>query len=151
MSDISRRTAVKRAIGVGLAAVAAVEACCTTARFAKAPVSYGPPRKRNLGPIDAYAAGTPSYVEEAGVFVKRDAQGVRVLSAVCTHLGCTVRREAEGFVCPCHGSRYDAEGRVVDGPAPAALAFYRVEQNSRGDLVVDLGHPVGPDERLKTP
>ncbi len=44
--------------------------------------------------------------------------------ATCTHLGCTVRwRKQEGaFVCPCHGGRYDREGRVTKGPPPKPLA-----------------------------
>lgn len=47
---------------------------------------------------------------------------VSALSAVCTHEGCVVSGvDAAVFVCPCHGSRYDHEGTVVRGPAPAAL------------------------------
>jgi thiosulfate dehydrogenase [quinone] large subunit len=47
----------------------------------------------------------------------------RAFSAVCTHQGCTVRYDASfGFVCPCHGGRYDADtGAVVAGPPPAPL------------------------------
>lgn len=47
------------------------------------------------------------------------------LNAVCTHEGCTVSRFASPvFVCPCHGSRYNTQGEVVQGPAPAALPRY---------------------------
>jgi cytochrome b6-f complex iron-sulfur subunit len=47
------------------------------------------------------------------------------LSAVCTHLGCVVpwEKNANKFCCPCHGSQYDENGKVVRGPAPLSLAL----------------------------
>jgi glycine/D-amino acid oxidase-like deaminating enzyme/nitrite reductase/ring-hydroxylating ferredoxin subunit len=56
--------------------------------------------------------------------VSRDRAGVlHALSPVCTHLGCDVRwNAAEGsWDCPCHGSRFDQEGRVLNGPASTEL------------------------------
>ena len=52
-----------------------------------------------------------AYRDERGVLHER--------SAVCTHLRCIVAwNSAEGtFDCPCHGSRFDPYGRVVNGPA----------------------------------
>ncbi|CAE8682563.1 unnamed protein product [Polarella glacialis] len=40
--------------------------------------------------------------------------------SVCTHLGCVVPwvPSANKFCCPCHGSQYDENGKVVCGPAP---------------------------------
>ena len=52
-------------------------------------------------------------------------------SLACTHLGCRVASVAGGFACPCHGSRFDAEGAPVSGPARAALR--RVPLARRGD------------------
>mmetsp|Transcript_108723 Transcript_108723/g.272472 ORF Transcript_108723/g.272472 Transcript_108723/m.272472 type:complete len:233 (+) Transcript_108723:90-788(+) len=45
------------------------------------------------------------------------------VGAVCTHLGCTVpwNIAANRFCCPCHGSQYDENGKVVRGPAPLSL------------------------------
>ncbi|XP_042477835.1 cytochrome b6-f complex iron-sulfur subunit, chloroplastic [Macadamia integrifolia] len=47
------------------------------------------------------------------------------INAVCTHLGCVVPwNAAEGkFICPCHGSQYNYQGKVVRGPAPLSLAL----------------------------
>ena len=47
------------------------------------------------------------------------------LLSVCTHLGCVVpwNKAANKFCCPCHGSQYDENGKVVRGPAPLSLAL----------------------------
>ena len=48
-----------------------------------------------------------------------------VVIAICTHLGCIPNRdnsgEPGGYLCACHGSVYDASGRIVRGPAPENL------------------------------
>lgn len=53
------------------------------------------------------------------------------VNAVCTHLGCVVPWvPAENkFKCPCHGSQYNAQGKVVRGPAPLSLALAHVDVN----------------------
>ena len=52
------------------------------------------------------------------------------LNAVCTHLGCVVpwNKAENKFICPCHGSQYDTNGKVVRGPAPLSLALAHVEE-----------------------
>lgn len=61
---------------------------------------------------------------------------LHALSLVCTHLGCLVGFNAEvgEMQCPCHGSRYDINGNVLQGPAPAPLRSYGVRVS--GDTVV---------------
>jgi Rieske Fe-S protein len=61
------------------------------------------------------------------------------LSPICTHLGCTVEVQSTRLVCPCHGSTYDREGHVLQGPAQRPLARYGVELTADGVLVIDLG------------
>lgn len=59
------------------------------------------------------------------VGVSRGSDGeVRSVSAVCTHLGCVVawNEAEESWDCPCHGSRFDAAGNVLQGPAVESLA-----------------------------
>jgi cytochrome b6-f complex iron-sulfur subunit len=59
----------------------------------------------------------------------RSAEGFRAYRASCTHLGCVVawRRARGEFFCPCHGGRFDADGRVRGGPVRAPLAPLVVE------------------------
>jgi len=47
------------------------------------------------------------------------------VNAVCTHLGCVVpwNKAENKFMCPCHGSQYNFQGKVVRGPAPLSLAL----------------------------
>jgi ubiquinol-cytochrome c reductase iron-sulfur subunit len=45
-----------------------------------------------------------------------------ILIGICTHLGCIPLKTDDGYLCPCHGSRYDLSGRIVAGPAPLNLA-----------------------------
>ena len=58
------------------------------------------------------------------------------LSAVCTHLGCIIKWEAESgeFLCPCHGGRFSQKGEVVSGPPPSALEQLPVTLD--GDLLI---------------
>jgi glycine/D-amino acid oxidase-like deaminating enzyme/nitrite reductase/ring-hydroxylating ferredoxin subunit len=59
------------------------------------------------------------------VAASRDADGtVHAVSPVCTHLGCRVawNRAERSWDCPCHGSRFGPDGRVLQGPAVRPLA-----------------------------
>ncbi|KAE8660926.1 Cytochrome b6-f complex iron-sulfur subunit [Hibiscus syriacus] len=58
-------------------------------------------------------------------------------NAVCTHLGCVVPfNQAENkFICPCHGSQYNDQGRVVRGPAPLSLALAHTNVEDGGKVV----------------
>lgn len=46
----------------------------------------------------------------------------RALLLVCTHRGCNVAPNHGGYLCPCHDSRFDAEGIVLVGPAVDPLS-----------------------------
>ncbi|MEQ9553424.1 MAG: cytochrome b6-f complex iron-sulfur subunit [Coleofasciculus sp. G3-WIS-01] len=65
--------------------------------------------------------GDPTYV----VVTEDKAIADYGINAVCTHLGCVVPWNASEnkFICPCHGSQYNSQGKVVRGPAPLSLAL----------------------------
>ena len=76
--------------------------------------------------IDSIAKGGGAVVRQglSQLAVHRDDDGqLHALSARCTHLGCIVAwNPAERtWDCPCHGSRFDTDGRVVEGPATDGL------------------------------
>lgn len=96
---------------------------------------------RSLRPPQPLPADLPlglSIVGEA--VVRRDADGrVQAWSSRCTHLGCRLDRVIDGaFVCPCHGSRFDEQGRVLNGPAVRPLQALQVQAEAGGGWSVQL-------------
>jgi len=70
----------------------------------------------------------PGIPEE--VLVWRDGKGLGAASVVCTHRGCEVGFNADQGTldCPCHGSRFNPDGSVLQGPAKRPLQSYRVTE-----------------------
>lgn len=83
--------------------------------------------------IRADGKGKPILVRNDG-----DA-GITALSLKCTHMGCAVRVDEGGaLACPCHGSRYAADGSVTKGPAKEPLT--RLPATLGGDAItVQIG------------
>ncbi len=56
----------------------------------------------------------------------------KALSMICTHQGCTTNwvNTAQQFQCPCHGSKFDKDGKVIQGPATQNLRTYTTEYKS---------------------
>jgi glycine/D-amino acid oxidase-like deaminating enzyme/nitrite reductase/ring-hydroxylating ferredoxin subunit len=67
--------------------------------------------------------GAVVRVDGSALAVSRQGDRVRAVSAVCTHLGCHVawNRAEQSWDCPCHGSRFDPGGAVIQGPATRDL------------------------------
>ena len=79
-------------------------------RLPKAAVLSSPSKKFRVTLPESLAAGQAYVPPGRSVAVLRDAEGVYAISLVCTHLGCIVKNHADGFECPCHGSRFHADG-----------------------------------------
>jgi len=103
-----------------------------------------------LGPLGEFLAAELTHLPQQRAWIMKDSGGLYAISAVCTHLGCIVHREDEGFKCPCHGSVFDAEGRPVSGPAPKPLNYLDLSVSPDGQLVVDLQKNVSADARLQS-
>jgi Rieske Fe-S protein len=76
--------------------------------------------------IDEIPEGKGAVIRKglSKIAVCRDEDGtIHSMSAVCVHLGCIVMWNAaeKTWDCPCHGSRYDAVGTVINGPANSDL------------------------------
>lgn len=101
-------------------------------------VLYEPPKEFKIGGIDDYPEGV-ELLSDKRIFVVREKNSVRVVSAVCTHLGCTNQWVAERnqWECPCHGSIFNQEGVVIKGPARKPLPWYGVSLAADGRLFVN--------------
>ena len=91
-------------------------------------------------PVDFGFGVDTKFQNQYRIWVVRNTEGIFVISAVCTHLGCTPDWKASEnkFKCPCHGSGYDSEGVNFEGPAPRPMDRAHVELDPEGQIVVDL-------------
>lgn len=165
MTKLSSRRELLLRLGTGAGIVALTGQAVASLRSLVPNVSYDAPTTVKIGPTAEFPDGL-KFLPEQRLFVFREGNTLHAISAVCTHLGCTVRAEAlsrpeekmvEGsplrlthrFLCPCHGSQYSGDGGNVSGPAPRPLTWYRLSvAPDDGQLVVDLAAPVDPDFRL---
>ncbi len=91
----------------------------------------------------------PAPFERARIFLQKDDDGYYALDNVCTHLGCLIHPQPDGtFACPCHGSRYTADGQVIRGPAVRPLPYLELHWDNVGQLVVDRSKKVTSAFRL---
>ncbi len=123
--------------GFLVAGVCAVSAAVGGMRFAMPDFGAGHSARFALGRLSDFKMNTLTWLRERELFVMHNEDGIGAFSARCTHLGCTVRRTAEGFVCPCHGAEFGPQGEVLSGPARRDLPWYEVWFESDGQLWVD--------------
>lgn len=134
---------------IGSAAAALGFAAVGAARLPMPSVFPEANTRVKLGPASQYVGVAITPIPEHRLWIYSDADGLFAISAVCTHLGCIVQSQgAEGFFCPCHGSRFDSQGRATAGPAPGPLPYLKLSVSADGQLVVDKQLKVAPEERL---
>ena len=94
----------------------------------------------NAGAIANYAAdGVYSKFIYRGFFIVRRGEKLFALSAICTHQKCRLIAEPDrSFYCKCHGSKFDAKGKVTLGPAKRDLPELQTSVNERGELLVNV-------------
>jgi cytochrome b6-f complex iron-sulfur subunit len=135
MSDISRGDFL-RISGTAILTVCGLLGLGGLIRFLDTQTDPVPPTDFDLGQASNYAVGSHTLRPEIPAVVLRTTSGFTALSLVCTHLGCTVESKPEGFACPCHGSRFDAQGKVTRSPAKKSLHSLRTGITSDGKLHV---------------
>ncbi len=104
---------------------------------------YEPKTTFKIGYPSDFGFGVDTkFQNQFRIWVVRNTEGIFVIYAVCTHLGCTPdwKPSEHKFKCPCHGSGYDSEGINFEGPAPRPMDRARVELDPEGEIVVDLSH-----------
>lgn len=62
------------------------------------------------------------YFHDRVILIKEHKQ-IKLFSSKCTHLGCKINKTENGdLVCPCHGSRYNRNGKPIKGPSIKSLS-----------------------------
>ncbi|HZL45342.1 MAG TPA: Rieske 2Fe-2S domain-containing protein [Opitutaceae bacterium] len=144
----SRRNFFELTLG-WLAATFAVAASSVAAvKFLTPNVLYEPSLRFKAGRPDDYADGSVTFLEDERVFIVRRGGTFQCVSAICTHLGCTVNRTLQGYHCPCHGSVFNNQGQVLGGPAPRSLEWFLMTLSKDNRLLVDKTERVAADKYL---
>lgn len=134
MTRLTRRATLKLAAG-GAAFVSLAAACQTDSTAPEVDEVRIPP-----GELPS-PSEEPFHSEDGRFYLLQEAAGPIALYARCTHRGCLVQWEgASGeFECPCHGSRYDRAGMVIEGPAERPLERMNIDRLEDGSLLVLTG------------
>lgn len=96
------------------------------------------------GSVDNFKPGSvTAFTRGFFYLVHLNDGGFMAFSSRCTHLGCTLPWDdtAEQFICPCHASKFDIRGLVVNSPAPRPLDILPVKIENRM-IQVDIGHKI---------
>lgn len=127
-TGVPRRTAMA---GAGIVALAAGTAACAGAGEA-------PGSGTVLGKASEVQVGGGKVFKDAETVVTQPKNGeFQGFSAICTHQGCVVDNVGGGTInCKCHGSKFQLDGKVANGPAQKPLPERAVTVNDKGELVI---------------
>ena len=148
---LSRRYFLE-SIGFGAIGIALAGSIALTGKYLSPNVLKEPPTKFKVGIPENYSPGSTTLIKEQKVYIVRAREGYfYALSAVCTHLGCITNwKSEEGIIaCPCHGSKFNNEGKKIIGPAPRSLERFMITLDEKGQLIVDKSIVVGEEFILK--
>jgi cytochrome b6-f complex iron-sulfur subunit len=118
--------------GLSLAALLGLPTIAARAAGSKVAISLA-----KLEPLKSVGGSITLKVKGKLLLLVRDGPtSVRAFNAVCTHRQCLVAFNAgeNKIKCPCHGSQFDLDGRVIHGPAPRPLETYAAEL--AGDQII---------------
>jgi cytochrome b6-f complex iron-sulfur subunit len=139
-------------VAAGALGIAATGATIVTIKYLSPNVLFEPPTRFRAGHPDDYPVNSVTYFQDQKVYIVRTKDGgFFAETAVCTHLGCITKwnPEADQIQCPCHGSKFLRDGKVVQGPAPKPLPHYALRLMPDGTLLVDTQEIVPGTQVLK--
>jgi cytochrome b6-f complex iron-sulfur subunit len=135
-------------LGLGSLGIAAAGTVAFAYQYLEPNVLYEPSPVVNVGRPERYALNSVMLDVNSSIYIIRSQEGFFSLSAVCTHLGCltTWQPEINMITCPCHGSKFNRDGAVAEGPAPKPLPWLKMWLNDDGELLVDRATKVAPEK-----
>ena len=135
MPNISRRDFLKLSAR-GLLGLSGILGVGGLIRFLSFEPDPPPPQRFDVGLGSSYPVGSRTVLTAIPAILIHPDNGFRALSLTCPHLGCTVEAKPDEFACPCHGSRYDKDGELLEGPATKGLKSLRVEVTPDDKLII---------------
>ena len=92
----------------------------------------------NAGSAGQYLKdGIYTRYHDLGFFIVRRGPELFAIASICTHRRCKLDAEPDKtFSCPCHGSTFDSDGHVTEGPARRDLPRFEISNNEKGELLV---------------
>ncbi len=105
-------------------------------RFFSHEPDSGPPTSFDLGPLADFPADLKTIYQDIPAVIYQSEEEFLAYSLRCTHLGCTLEEQGNGFSCPCHGSEFSSGGVVQKGPALDNLPILQIEINDKGNLIL---------------
>ena len=149
-SDVSRRDFLNE-ITLGALGVAGLGGAALTCQFFSPKVLFEPSATFRAGNPDLYPVNSVTFLQDQLVYIVRTEAGFYAVSAVCTHLGCITqwKPDANMIVCPCHGSKFEPNGKKIGGPATNSQPHYAINLTADGELEVDKQQIIKADKALK--
>jgi cytochrome b6-f complex iron-sulfur subunit len=109
----------------------------------------------SAGNVKDLPVGALKKIDSAPAVIGRDSAGLYALTATCTHMGCLVEVQGSSqsptLFCQCHGSGFDRNGGVSNGPANAPLVHFAVTLDASGNVTVHGGTQVDAGIRVPVP
>ena len=151
-TKVTRRDFLKTALGVG-GALAALEMGGMALAYMQPRLAEGEfGGLMQVGAVDDFPPGSVTHIPAGRFYLSRlQDGGFLAIYQRCTHLGCTVPWDpaANMFICPCHNSQFEADGDVLNPPAPRPLDVFPVMIED-GQVIVDTGSPVNRQDTSAT-
>ncbi len=148
--ELNRRDFLNE-ITLGALGIAGLGGAALTYQYFSPNVLFEPSTTFRAGNPDLFPANSVTFLQDQQVYIVRTPDGFYAVSAVCTHLGCVTqwKPEANMIACPCHGSKFESNGKKIEGPAPRPLPHFSVTLTADGELLVDKLQLIKADQVLK--
>jgi len=78
--------------------------------------------------LDAWTKFPPTEIGSVWIIIDKNKK-FTAFTSICPHLGCGINwdKDSGKFICPCHDSFFDIEGRVLSGPSPRGMDTLETE------------------------
>lgn len=149
-NGITRRDFLNE-VTLGALGIAGLGSVAVTYQYFSPNVLFEPPTSFRAGNPDLYPVHSVTILQDQQVYIVRMPEGFYAVSAICTHLGCVTqwKPDTSQIACPCHGSKFKADGTKIEGPAPRPLPHFAISLTADGELLVDKLQTVKSGEILK--